>query len=189
MFLRRVTALLVVAGAAGLAPIKGPSTKVSPTKSQVKLGWAKAAAKTVAATALSAFVMFPGAAEAARSGGRAGGGGFRSAPSSRAMPSRSAPQPAPRAYAVPVPVPVPVYGGGYGYGGGMFGISPGTAISLSIVDSILSEQRRSAYLRQQIDTQRQLGRSSAEIDQLQAQLIAQESRINMMQAQQAAAPK
>ena len=88
-------------------------------------------------------------------------------------------------YAAPVAVPVPMgispFGMGYGYGYG--GISPGAMVGLTVLDAIADEQRRSAYLRQQIETQRQLGRDSADIDALRAQLDAQEKRIAELQAQ------
>ena len=89
------------------------------------------------------------------------------------------------------PVAVPMGGMGYGYGGmgyggmgmGYGGISPGAVLGLSLIDSIAQEQRRSAYMRQQIETQRELGRDSADIDALTKMLAAQDARIAELQAQ------
>ncbi|KAH8087555.1 hypothetical protein JL720_6864 [Aureococcus anophagefferens] len=47
------------------------------------------------------------------------------------------------------------FGMGYGYGGyGYGGPNVGAIVGLSIIDSIAQEQRRSAYIRQQLETQR-----------------------------------
>jgi len=85
---------------------------------------------------------------------------------------------------VPVPVPVAPFGGyGYGYGGYGMGISPGAYLGLSLLDAIADEQRRAAYMRQQIETQKQLGKDAGEIEALKAQLAAQEQRLADLQAQ------
>jgi len=144
----------------------------------------KEAANLAAAAALVTAPMTAALpASAARSGGRAGGRSFRSAPM-RSTP-RAAPRTSVRTYAAPVavPVPVPGYGGGF-YGGGFggFGVSPGAYLGLSLIDAIVDEQRRAAYLRQQIETQRQLGRDAGDIESLRAQLDAQEKRIAELQA-------
>ena len=61
-----------------------------------------------------------------------------------------------------------VAGGGYG-----FGLTPGQFIGLSAIElaeSIARENRRRAYLEQQMKVQRELGKDQAEIDALQKQL-------------------
>jgi hypothetical protein len=61
-----------------------------------------------------------------------------------------------------------VAGGGYG-----FGLTPGQFIGLSAIElaeSIARENRRRAYLEQQMQIQRELGKDQAEIDALQKQL-------------------
>jgi hypothetical protein len=88
-------------------------------------------------------------------------------------------------------MPMPMGGmgmgmGGYGYGGG---ISPGAIVGLSILDSIGDEQRRQAYMRNQLETQRQLGKDQGSIDQLSAMIDAQDKRIAELQAQVAAGQK
>jgi len=149
----------------------------------------KAVGKGLAIAGLASTMLLgtPDDADAARTGGRAGGRSFRPA---AARVRYSAPQSATRAYrargAMPVPVPVPVYPapglglyGYYGYGG----ISPGAAVGLSLAELIAEEQRRSVIMRQQLDTQRQLGQDTAQIQALQTQLAAQEARIAELQAQ------
>ena len=49
--------------------------------------------------------------------------------------------------------------------------------------AIAQEQRRSAYMRQQLETQRELGRDSADIDQLTKMLAAQDARIAELKKQ------
>jgi len=59
-------------------------------------------------------------------------------------------------------------GGGYG-----FGLTPGQFIGLSAIElaeSIARENRRQAYLKQQLEVQQQLGKDQAQIDALQRQL-------------------
>ena len=59
-------------------------------------------------------------------------------------------------------------GGGYG-----FGLTPGQFLGLSAIElaqPIERENRRRAYLEQQMQIQRQLGKDQAEIDALQKQL-------------------
>mmetsp|Transcript_8735 Transcript_8735/g.22295 ORF Transcript_8735/g.22295 Transcript_8735/m.22295 type:complete len:186 (+) Transcript_8735:26-583(+) len=143
---------------------------------------AKVASNAAVSAALAgAVLMAPTSALAARSGGRAGGSSFRSRPA----PSRVAPRTTVRTYAAPVAVPVPVSPFGYGgYGYSPFGgVSTGTYLGLSLLDAIVDEQRRAAYLRQQLETREQLGKDSAEIAGLKAQLDAQEKRIAELQAQ------
>jgi len=126
-------------------------------------------------------------ASAARSGSRVGG----RAPVSRSAPSRSAP--APQHTNVYI-APAPVYGGGYGYGygggGGFFGggISTGAYLGLSLVDTLIREQQRQAYLQQQLRTQQELGKDQAMIAQLQAELAAQNAKVEGLRAQQQQQP-
>jgi len=173
-----VVALLTTASEA-LVPSQPPPSKAVAVAKRV----AKDVASLAVASALVLAPLTPSPALAARSGGRAGGS-FRSAPSR----SYSAPRTRVRTFAAPVPVPVPVapfggYGyGGYGYGGG-FGISPGAYLGLSLLDAIVDEQRRAAYLRQQLETQQQLGKDAGQIESLKAQLDAQDKRIAELQAQ------
>ena len=75
---------------------------------------------------------------------------------------------------MPMPMMSPFgMGMGYGYGG----ISPGAVVGLTVLDAIAGEQRRQAYLRSQLETQRQLGKDQASIDQLTAMIDAQDKRI------------
>jgi uncharacterized membrane protein len=152
---------------------------------------AKTVGKQLLSGAVAASLLFaPQDANAARSGGRAGGGSrMRSAPSrSYSSAPRAVPRGGTRMYAapmaVPVPVPVSPFGMGYGYGGyGYGGPNVGAIVGLSIIDSIAQEQRRSAYIRQQLETQRELGRDQADIDQLTKMLAAQDARIAELQKQ------
>ena len=171
----RAVLLLSVIGCQALAPPKRSSPKAPPSADVV----AKTVGKQLLSAGLASALLFaPSDANAARSGGRAGGGSrMRSAPS-RSY-SRSAPRPQTRVYAAPVAVPVSPFGMGYGYGG----ISPGAVLGLSLIDSIAQEQRRSAYIRQQLETQRELGKDSAQIDQLTQMLQAQDARIAELQKQ------
>ena len=178
----RAVLLLSVIGCQALAPPKRSSPKAPPSADVV----AKTVGKQLLSAGLASALLFaPSDANAARSGGRAGGGSrMRSAPS-RSY-SRSAPRPQTRVYAAPVAVPVSPFGMGYGYGGmgyGYGGISPGAVLGLSLIDSIAQEQRRSAYIRQQLETQRELGKDSAQIDQLTQMLQAQDARIAELQKQ------
>ena len=152
---------------------------------------AKTVGKQLLSGAVAASLLFaPQDANAARSGGRAGGGSrMRSAPSrSYSSAPRAVPRGGTRMYAapmaVPVPVPVSPFGMGYGYGDyGYGGPNVGAIVGLSIIDSIAQEQRRSAYIRQQLETQRELGRDQADIDQLTKMLAAQDARIAELQKQ------
>jgi hypothetical protein len=61
-----------------------------------------------------------------------------------------------------------VAGGGYG-----FGLTPGQFLGLSAIElaeSIARENRRRAYLEQQMKVQQQLGKDQADIDALKKQL-------------------
>jgi hypothetical protein len=55
-----------------------------------------------------------------------------------------------------------------------------TAIELA--DSIAREQRRTALLNQQLETQRQLGKDQAEIEALQRQIKEQNDKLSVMQS-------
>ena len=90
------------------------------------------------------------------------------------------------AQVMPMPMMSPFgMGMGYGYGG----ISPGAVVGLTVLDAIADEQRRQAYLRSQLETQRQLGKDQASIDQLTAMIDAQDKRIAELQAQVQGAQK
>lgn len=77
----------------------------------------------------------------------------------------------------------------YGMGGGM-GMGTTTAlVGLSLLDSIVEEQRRAAIMRQQMEQAKELGKNSGEIAALKAQLEAQEKKISDMEAKAAAERK
>jgi len=169
---------------------------------------------------LAPLAGLPEDAEAAKSGGRVGGGSFRSKAPAAPPRSRAAPT-APTVITRPsvtVIQSAPAMPFGYGYGGGMFGtcplmpfsamryslrcmpgvfapagiwrlrpfgmlrapgggygfgLTPGQFIGLSAIElaeSIARENRRQAYLRQQLEVQQQLGKDQAQIDALQRQL-------------------
>jgi hypothetical protein len=141
---------------------------------------------------------------AARSGGRVGGRARPSMSRSASSMSRSAsPRAAPKAssssYTAPATTNVYVapsvsyggYGGGYGYGGfgGGFGVSPGAYLGMSLVDTLIREQQRQAYLQQQLKTQQELGKDQAMIQQLQAQLKEQDSKVDALKTKQASEPQ
>merc|ERR1719327_182474 len=183
MVAKSLVLALLASPAAALAPApKKPTLKIQ----------AKAAAKQAAAAALGAALLIPTPALAARSGGRAGGGGMRGGGYSRSY-SRGGggySRGATRMYASPMVMPMPMmspFGMGmcYGYGG----ISPGAVVGLTVLDAIADEQRRQAYLRSQLETQRQLGKDQASIDQLTAMIDAQDKRIAELQAQVQGAQK
>ena len=185
--MRFITCALLLGAAGALAP----APKARAVSLEIKV---KTAAKQAGAAALAASVLFSGAPDAlaARSGGRAGGrggGGFRSAPRGGGA-SRSYSRGGGGGYArggpvMAMPIGVPMYGGGFGmspFGMG-YGMSPGTMVGLSIIDSIANEQRRSSYIRQQLETQRELGKDSADIDSLTRMLTEQDAKIAELQAQ------
>jgi uncharacterized membrane protein len=186
-----VAKTLVLALLAAPAAALAPAPKAKPT---LKVQ-AKAAAKQAAAAALGAALLIPTPALAARSGGRAGGGGMRGGGMRGGGYSRSysaAPRmrTQTRMYASPMVMPMPMmspFGMGMGYGYG--GISPGAVVGLTVLDAIADEQRRQAYLRSQLETQRQLGKDQASIDQLTAMIDAQDKRIAELQAQVQGAQK
>lgn len=139
-------------------------------------------------------------AQAARSGGRMGGSaGFssRSMPPRRPMPPPAARMPPPAASAprTNILIAPSIGGGGFGYSpfGGGYGYSPfgspfgggmssGTYLGLSLMESLIREQQRQAYLQQQLRTQRELGRDQAQIQQLQAELAAQDAKVDSLKA-------
>ena len=184
--MRFITCALLLGAAGALAP----APKARAVSLEIKV---KTAAKQAGAAALAASVLFSGAPDAlaARSGGRAGGrggGGFRSAPrgggASRSY-SRGGGGYARGGPVMAMPIGVPMYGGGFGmspFGMG-YGMSPGAVVGLSIIDSIANEQRRSSYIRQQLETQRELGKDSADIDALTRMLTEQDAKIAELQAQ------
>jgi len=185
--------ITMVAKALLLAALVAPASALAPAPKKPSLKiQAKAAVKSAAAAALGASLLLPTPAYAGRSGGRAGGGGMRRSAPMRSRPSGGGmPRGGTRMYAAPMVMPMPMGGmgmgmGGYGYGGG---ISPGAIVGLSILDSIGDEQRRQAYMRNQLETQRQLGKDQGSIDQLSAMIDAQDKRIAELQAQVAAGQK
>jgi hypothetical protein len=126
-------------------------------------------------------------AEAARTGGRVGG----RAPVSRSAPrpaaaSRSYSAPSTNVYVNPAPrvyvSPGIGYGGfgGYGYGGYGYGggVSPGTYLGISLVETFMREQQRQAYLQEQLRIQQQLGQDQAKIAQLQNDLAQQNAKVD-----------
>jgi len=145
---------------------------------------------------LAPIAGLPEGADAAKSGGRMGGGSFRS--------KAAAPKAAPRGRAAPPTAPTVInrpsvtviqsapsmpFGGYGGYGGGMFGggygfgLTPGQFIGLSAIElaeSIARENRRRAYLEQQMKVQRELGKDQAEIDALQKQLAETNAKVAAM---------
>jgi hypothetical protein len=129
---------------------------------------------------------------AARSGGRVGG----------RAPMRSAPRPSaprtqnynsgPRTNINVITPGVGVYPryGGYGYGGyggygggfgyGPFGFSTGSVgldVGIGVTEMLIREQQRQAFLQNQIQVQRELGRDAATIDQLQREVEAGNARL------------
>ena len=136
---------------------------------------------------LAPLAGLPEGAEAAKSGGRMGGGSFRS---KGAAPRGGGGRAAPRAPTAPTVISRPSvtviqsapsmpygYGGGMfggGFGGGYgFGLTPGQFLGLSAIElaeSIARENRRQAYLKQQLEVQQQLGKDQAQIDALSKQL-------------------
>jgi len=138
---------------------------------------------------LTPLAGLPDSAEAARSGGRAGGG--RGGFSSRAATKAAPPTPQVVRPSVTVIQSAPTmpfgggFGGGYGYGGG-FGLSTGQLIGLSAIelaDAFGREQRRQAFLKQQLETQQKLGKDEAQIAELQKQLA--ETNAKMAEIQKA----
>lgn len=173
-----------------MAPKSG-SQSSRPAISNVLKQSAKNAAGMLA---LAAMALMPMDADAARSGGRMGGGGFSRGPSmTRTMPRAPAVQSfAPRSqtnvYVSPgMGFATPGFGGfspfgGYGYspfGGGM---STGTYLGFSLIEALIREQQRQAYLQQQLRVQQQLGTDQAMIAKLQAEVQAQDAKVNDMKA-------
>ena len=123
-----------------------------------------------------------GASGAGRSGGRAGGrssGGFSRRPSkSRTSTTRrdatATKEPETKTKTEYVPVPVHTAGGMGGMN--MF-------MGLSLIDSIMHEQRRAEMMRRQLENERQMGKNEAEIENLKAQLAAQENKVSGLQQQ------
>jgi hypothetical protein len=73
--------------------------------------------------------------------------------------------------------------GGYGYGGfgyGPFGLSTGSVgldVGIGVTEMLIREQQRQAFLQNQIQVQRELGRDAATIDQLQREVEAGNARL------------
>merc|ERR1719331_1009810 len=143
---------------------------------------------------LAPLAGLPQGAEAAKSGGRMGGGSFRpKAASPRAAPRAAAPAASRPSVTIINSAPAMPFGGGYGYGrpglfgfgGGYgFGLTPGQFLGLSAIElaeSIARENRRRAYLEQQMQIQRELGKDQAEIDALQKQLAETNAKMAAME--------
>ncbi len=67
----------------------------------------------------------------------------------------------------------------------MTGISTGAWLGLTaleLMQAVEREKRHAAFLKQQLDTQRQLGKNEAEIEALQRQIKEQNDKLNAMQA-------
>jgi hypothetical protein len=65
------------------------------------------------------------------------------------------------------------------------GISTGAWLGLTaleLMQAVEREKRHAAFLKQQLDTQRQLGKNEAEIEALQRQIKEQNDKLNAMQA-------
>jgi hypothetical protein len=150
------------------SPRQPPRALTAPTQPAKAFGAAMLAALLTMAPVDEAFA-------ASRSGGRVGG---------RASVYRSAPSRTYRSTNVYISPPAVVYGGGYGYGYG-YGISPGAYLGLSLVEALIREQERQAYLQQQLRTQLELGRDQAKIAELQRQLADQSAKVEGLRSQQA----
>lgn len=172
--------------------------KRSPQPSEVQKNLGKVG-KFLAANAVGLSLMLApmGDAMAARSGGRMGGSGGFAAARSRTAPKAAAVAPpvaqAPRTTNVYVQPAMPMGGYGMGYGMGMpgmgYGYSPfgggmstGTFLGIELVSAILREQSRQAAIKRELAIQQQLGQDSAKIAELQAQLQAQNSKVDALQA-------
>lgn len=144
----------------------------------------------------AALVLTPtDEALAARTGGRMGGSaGFtRSMP--RAPPPRAS-APRTNVYINSAPsigfggggmMAATPFGGGYGYSYSPFGgMNTGTYLGFSLIESLIREQQRQAYLQRQLDMQRQLGTDQAQIAMLQSELAKQSQKVDGIKAQ---APK
>lgn len=143
------------------------------------------AARRGVLTALATLPLAVASPAFARSGGRVGGSAFQ---------SRKSPPPRPQnpatgttnVYVAPPPVyAAPGYGfapaSPFGYG---MGISRGELLALSALElgqAFVREQQRQAFLQQQLEVQRKLGRDEAQIQALQQQLADQEARMRDMQ--------
>mmetsp|Transcript_30498 Transcript_30498/g.59571 ORF Transcript_30498/g.59571 Transcript_30498/m.59571 type:complete len:219 (-) Transcript_30498:520-1176(-) len=146
---------------------------------------------------IGAQTLIPTEAEAAKSGGRVGGGfkkmsSSRSAPSKTAVGAAAAPTTVVRPTTVNVINTAPAYGGGYGYGGGFgyggFGppLSPGVWVGLGAIElaeTFAREQRRQEAYKRELETQRKLGQDQAAIESLEKQLAQQNMMMMQMQQQ------
>ena len=54
--------------------------------------------------------------------------------------------------------------------------------ALELMQAVEREKRHAAFLQQQLDTQRQLGKNEAEIEALQRQIKEQNDKLNAMHA-------
>jgi hypothetical protein len=188
-------AAMPLAGAAGAVLVglffrrlmAGPSDRTTEVKPVAMAAEETPLARRSALSALAAVPMaaaFP--ALAAKTGGRLGGsGGFRSFSQQRASPPPPAASAPPSGNTTVFVTPAVPYGYGYAPASPFgFGLSTGQLLALSAIDlanAFAQEQRRQEILRQQLETQRQLGRDQAQIEALQQQLAAQDQRMRDLQ--------
>merc|ERR1719353_1211253 len=109
---------------------------------------------------------------------------------------RSAPRSAPRVQnynsAPRTNINVITPGGGYGCGGfgyGPFGLSTGSVgldVGIGVAEMLIREQQRQAFLQNQIQVQRELGRDAATISELQREVEIGNSRLAELEQKLAA---
>jgi len=149
------------------------------------------------------FMVLGGASEseAARSGGRVGGGGgFAKARANSVAPKAVAPSVTQKTTNVYVQQATPMYGapmmgggmgyGGMGYGGmgmgyGGFGggITTGEFLGIELINAIFREQERQRRLQRELQVQQQLGADQAKIQDLQNQLAQVNSKMDGLKQQ------
>lgn len=108
-----------------------------------------------------------------KSGARAGGGGFkRRNTETKQKATKEAEAPTQQA-----PQQVHIHQGGMGMG------TTTAWMGLSLMDSIVQEQRRAEMMRNQLEQQKEIGKNQGEIAALKAQLEAQEKKVADMKAE------
>merc|ERR1712113_233414 len=164
-------------------PVPGPIPPLRAPAPRLQLHLSPRVNEKVAGVLLSALIAFVPLDSDARVGGRVGGRAPAAAP--RSVAPRT-PAVAPRQTTNIYVAPTPMYGYGYGYSPFGGGISTSAYLGLSLVETLIREQQRQAYLQQQLRTQQELGRDQAMIQQLQADIAAQNAKVDSLKAQQAA---